>query len=145
MAPNATSTPILSKKRKIQADRKQERETISTAVKKQMKLGRDKDLGALYCNNVSLRKWDKIRRQQFGFYENNKPRTHTARLENYKFDRSQALALLGSEKNLGNRMTGKWTWLAGQVGMTDQNGRGHKNFNSGQVQVIVHFWNLYSY
>jgi uncharacterized membrane protein YebE (DUF533 family) len=111
-----------------------EKAVTKKIVKKQRDESLAKDLNAVYANDVSLRQWDKIRRCQFGSYEPSEKKSHIGNLSGYTLDTDKALSILGSNKDLGNKMTGKWTQMAKDVGLKTLAGKVYNEFNSGQVR-----------
>lgn len=112
-----------------------QREIIKRAIRQQMQQGLARDLAALYSTDISHRKWNKLRRLQYGHYA---PRRQQKlrNLQSYRFNRNVVkhhLEGLGVGMELGKLMTGKWSSLAKLAKLTNKKGLPSSAFNGSQA------------
>lgn len=98
-----------------------------------------RDVAALFSSNISMRKWENMRRKQYGYYQDSpRKKSHVSALEKYNFDRSlvdEHLRNLNKGLDLGKAMNQKWTQLAKQAKLT--NAAGKSVANAGQVVSVM--------
>lgn len=99
---------------------------------------KDGELIAFYSTNMTIRKWDHVRRKNYGKYVANKIRRHISPLHRYQLNEQKAVAVLGDNKALGSRMTGRWAALAREVNLTNGAGKSADSFNAAQVKTELY-------
>ena len=113
------------------------RRIIATAQTMQRKLGVKKDLKSVYLTNTSFKKHDRLRVLQFGSYKLNRVKKHVGPVDSYIFNEDLVkrtfAEIADGTRDLGRKLTGKWSPLACQANVRKRFGPQPKALNGGQV------------